>query len=86
MSRLGFLVLLLIIYLGFDIYTFYGLSSLITAQSFFCPIYWAISAIVFSGFYKVSQDLQRFKGGDPSTLGIMSRRDATHTLNYLNNA
>lgn len=63
MSRLGFLVLLLIIYLGFDIYTFYGLSSLITAQSFFCPIYWAISAIVFSGFYKVSQDLQRFKGG-----------------------
>ncbi|MFT4536583.1 MAG: putative MPP superfamily phosphohydrolase [Saprospiraceae bacterium] len=63
MSRLGFLVLLLIIYLGFDIYTFYGLSSLITAQSFFCSIYWAVSAIVLLGFYKVSQDLQRFKGG-----------------------
>ena len=63
MSRLGFLVLLLIIYLGFDIYTFYGLSSLTTAQSFFCSIYWTISAIVLSGFYKVSQDLQRFIGG-----------------------
>ncbi len=63
MSRLGFLVLLLIIYLGFDIYTFYGLSSLTTAQSFFCSFYWMISAIVLAGFYKVSQDLQRFKGG-----------------------
>jgi predicted MPP superfamily phosphohydrolase len=63
MSRLGFLVLLLVIYLGFDIYTFYGLSSLTTAQSFFCSIYWAVSAIVLAGFYKVSQDLQRFKGG-----------------------
>lgn len=63
MSRLGFLVLLLIIYLGFDIYTFYGLSSLTTAQSIFCYFYWTISAIVLAGFYKVSQDLQRFKSG-----------------------
>lgn len=63
MSRLGFLVLLLIIYLGFDIYTFYGLSGLTTAQSFFCTIYWMISATVLAGFYKVSQDLQRFKSG-----------------------
>ncbi len=63
MSRLGFLVLLLITYLGFDIYTFYGLSSLTTAQSFFCSTYWIISAIVLLGFYKVSQDLQRFKSG-----------------------
>ena len=63
MSRLGFLVLLLIIYLGLDLYTFYGLSSLITAQSFFCSIYWAVSVTVLAGFYKVSQDLQRFKSG-----------------------
>ena len=63
MSRLGFLVLLLIIYLGFDIYTFYGLSSLTTAQSFFCTLYWSISIIVLAGFYKVSIDLQRFTEG-----------------------
>jgi len=63
MSRLGFLVLLLIIYLGFDIYTFYGLSSLTTAQSIFCYFYLTISAVVLAGFYKVSQDLQKFKSG-----------------------
>lgn len=63
MSSLGFLVLLLIIYLGFDIYTFYGLSSMITAQSFFCGIYWSISILVLGGFYSVLQDLQRFKEG-----------------------
>ncbi len=69
MTRLGFLAFILIIYLGFDIYTFYGLSSLTTAQSFFCTVYWAISGIVLLGFFKVSQDLQKFNSGvrHPST-------------------
>jgi len=63
MSRLGFLGLVLIIYLGFDIYTFYGLSSLTTAQSFFCTVYWTVSCFVLLGFFKVSQDLQKFSRG-----------------------
>lgn len=63
MSGLGFLVLLLIIYLGFDIYTFYGLIGISADQPFFYFIYWSISIVVLVGFYKVSKDIKRHKEG-----------------------
>ena len=63
MSGLGFLVLLLIIYLGFDIYTFYGLIGISADQPFFYFIYWSISIVVLVDFYKVSKDIKRHKEG-----------------------
>ena len=69
MSRLGFLLFIVLLFAILDGYAFGGLSLIFGNFSWFSTIYWATTAIVLLGFVKVFRDL-RFNSGEvrsPST-------------------
>jgi len=75
MSRIGFLLLVLVLFIGFEWYSFAGLNLVFTGDFSFQLIYWITLVLVLLGFYKVMLDLRDVKGKvrSPSTnllLGI----------------
>lgn len=58
MSRFGFLILLLVLFICFDWYAYSGLNLIFNSFAGFHLIYWVTSIFVLLGFYKVFLDLR----------------------------
>jgi len=63
MPRIGFLLLVLVLFISFDWYCYAGLNQIFSGNLWFTVIYWIISIFVLIGFYKVFIDFSK-KIGD----------------------
>jgi len=62
MIRIGFLLLVLVLFISFDWYVFSGLNLIFDEELWFKYSYFAVSLIVIVAFYKVFIDFSRKKG------------------------
>ena len=62
MPRIGFLLLVLVLFISFDWYCYSGLNLVFGDESWFTIAYWTISLLVLIGFFRVYLDFSKKKG------------------------
>lgn len=62
MPRIGFLLLVLVLFVSFDWYCFTGINQVFAERHWFSIIYWIVSLFVLIGFYRAFIDFSRKKG------------------------